>query len=185
VTTLPQDVDAAAKVSRTIRYQRDLVRRHVREEHGILAREMALLELAPDRATPESLGILEKLVRECPPQAVFISVDFSVAQGWRPQPSLRKGVPPERSYALSPDPLPIDGVIFDPRSHFRQWRHKEQQHISGKSAHRATILGALSECRTTASFAEKATQLDGLGLRTHGGRVWTPDNLRKFLAKDG
>ena len=66
---LSSDIDAAAMQSRTIRYQRDLIRQYVREVQGVLETEVVLLELAPDRATPESLKILGDLVRKCSSQA--------------------------------------------------------------------------------------------------------------------
>ncbi|KXV23121.1 hypothetical protein, partial [Gluconobacter oxydans] len=49
------DIDAAAMQSRTIRYQRDLIRQYVQDVQGVLEKEVALLELSPDRATLESL----------------------------------------------------------------------------------------------------------------------------------
>ncbi|MBF0871521.1 hypothetical protein [Gluconobacter japonicus] len=184
---LSSDINAAAKQSRTIRYQRDLIRQYVREVHGVLEKEVALLELAPDRATPESLKILENLVRECSSQATFLSVDFTAAQGWRPQPALRQGIPIERCLALAPDPLLMDGKLFDPQAHFRAWRQNEKAHAQSRPKHRQAILKALVG-QEGLSWPKKADLLNAQDLRTHGGKPWTADNLRKFLAvpdKDG
>ena len=61
--SLSADVDVAAGQSMTIRYQRDLARRHVRLAHGTMVHEIALLELAPDRAgLPLSGGPVSVLV---------------------------------------------------------------------------------------------------------------------------
>lgn len=176
---LSPDIDVAATQSRTIRYQRDLIRQYVREVHGVLEKEIALLELAPDRATPESLKILEHLVRQCSPQAMFLSVDFTAAQGWRPQPALRRGVPVERCLALAPDPLLMDGKLFDPQAHFRAWRQKEKAHVQSRPEHRQAVLEALVG-QEGLSWPKKADLLNAQDLRTHGGKPWTADNLRKF-----
>ena len=46
-----EDIDAAAAASKTIRYQRECVRRYVRDEGGELAAEIAFMETRTDRAT--------------------------------------------------------------------------------------------------------------------------------------
>ncbi|OUI80717.1 hypothetical protein HK22_04805 [Gluconobacter sp. DsW_056] len=177
---LSSDIDAASVQSRTVRYQRDLIRQYVREVQGVLEKEVALLELAPDRATPESLKILTDLVHECSPQATFLSVDFTAIQGWRPQPALRRGIPIERCLALAPDPLLMDGKLFDPQAHFRAWRQKEKAHVQSGPEHRQAVLEALVG-QEDLSWPKKADLLNAQDLRTHGGKPWTADNLRKFL----
>ncbi|WP_147061330.1 hypothetical protein [Kozakia baliensis] len=179
---LSSDIDAAARQSRTIRYQRDLIRQYVRKVHGVLEKEVALLELAPDRATLESRKILEHLVRQCSPQATFLSVDFTAAQGWRPQPALRRGIPIERCLALAPDPLLMDEKLFDPQAHFRAWRQKEKAHVQSRPEHRQAVLQALAG-QEVLSWPKKADLLNAQDLWTHGGKPWTADNLRKFLAE--
>jgi hypothetical protein len=62
VNRLSSDIDAATVQSQTIRYQRDLIRRYMREAHGVLEKEVALLEFAPGQATLENLKILKDLV---------------------------------------------------------------------------------------------------------------------------
>lgn len=179
--SLSTDIDVAAGQSRTIRYQRDLLRRYVREYNGVLEREVALLELSPDRATPESLQVIKHLVMTCSPDSTFLSVDFTAAQGWRPQPALGKGVPSERCLALAPDPLIIDGKLFDPQEHFQKWRKKENSHTQSKPQHRLAVLKALTG-QESLSLRQKAVFLNEKKLLTHGGKPWTADNLRKFLA---
>lgn len=81
---LPRDVDAAAAKSRTIRYQRDRVRRWVRDEPGELSAEEVFLELAPDRGSEHVLPLIDKLLDRCRSQSArLVLVDFSVAYGWR------------------------------------------------------------------------------------------------------
>ena len=48
---LPTDVDAAAAVSRTIRYQRERIRLYVQENCGQLVDEIAFMDVRTDRAT--------------------------------------------------------------------------------------------------------------------------------------
>ena len=48
---LPNDADEASGLSRTIRYQRDRVRRWVKEEKGELIDETVFLETEPDRGS--------------------------------------------------------------------------------------------------------------------------------------
>lgn len=177
---LSPDADIAAGQSLTIRYQRDLARRHVREAHGRMIHEIALLELAPDRATREGVAEVERVVAASPPEAIFLTADFSSEVNWRPHRFLWAALPPERTQSLAPDPIPIDGRIFDPVRHFRTWQSNDDAHRTGKDAHRAGVLVALAEL-PDATWAMKAERLNALELRTHGGRLWTGDNLRKFV----
>lgn len=83
-TTLPEDIDAAAKVSRTIRYQCDLIRRHAVENGYTLVAEKVFLEIAPDRGSQYVLEALRPLEAICRArEAVLLFVDFSEVQGWR------------------------------------------------------------------------------------------------------
>lgn len=58
--SLGKDVDEAARKSLTIRYQRDLANRWVKDHGGVMIREGAALELRPDRGTEEILPALGK-----------------------------------------------------------------------------------------------------------------------------
>lgn len=177
---LSADVDLAAGQSLTIRYQRDLARRHVRSAHGTMIREIALLELAPDRASREAVVAVERLVETSAGDAIFLTVDFSHEVNWRPHRFLWAALPTDRMLTLTPDPIPIDGKPFEPRLHFRAWQTDDEAHRAGKEDHRARLLAALAN-RQDGSWSEKADHLNGLGHLTHGGRRWTADNLRKFV----
>lgn len=177
---LSPDIDVAVTQSRTIRYQRDVIRRYVKEVGGELEREVALLELAPDRATPESALALERIVATASSEAMFLSVEFSAERGWRPHPFIRDGLPSHRTLGLPPDPIPIDGKLFDPAAHFAEWRAAEKDHVQSKPAHRNAILKAL-EPHSNSTYQQLAADLNSNNLLTHGGKDWTADNLRKFL----
>ena len=144
--SLSADVDVAADESLTIRYQRDLARRHVRLAHGTMIREIALLELAPDRATPEAMVAVERLVETSAGDAIFLTVDFAHEVNWRPHRFLWAALPLDRMQALPPDPIPINGKPFDPRLHFRTWHADDEAHRAGKDDHRARVIAAL--CNT-------------------------------------
>ena len=181
--TLSPDADTAAMQSKTIRYQRDLARRHVRAERGRMISEIVMLELAPDRATREGAASLQWLVAQSPADTIFLIVDFSRELNWRPHRFLWAALPVERTQALLPDQISIDGKIFDPIQHFREWQSDDHTHRAAKGNHRALIETALADV-SDMSWAHKATHLNDVNLATHNGRQWTADNLRKFLAKN-
>lgn len=177
---LPRNIDAAAEKSRTIRYQRDLIRRSVKEMGGILVHEEALLELSPDRATPQVVEILAKLHRTYP-EATFIAVDFPKADGWRPHKHLAAFFEGIAFHPLYPDEYCSAEFIFKPAQHFSEWEKRDAAHRQSKAGHRAMILGVLAR-HESLSIASKARALNDRGLRTHTGKAWTKDNLAKFLS---
>ena len=61
LVSLPNEIDEAAKVSRTIRYQRDLVRRYATDEGYRLVHEELFLEIEPDRGSDLILEPLRKV----------------------------------------------------------------------------------------------------------------------------
>lgn len=184
-TELPKDVDAAADRSRTIRYQRDMVRRWVDDVPGVLVAEEVFLELSPDRGSEQILPTIERLLSRCRrDDAQLVLVDFSEAFGWRRHEPLwtRLSSEGERVQWLMPDEAWLDGKRFDPIEHFRTWRKIEQAHVLSKPERRTDIARAI-ETREAANptHAALAEALNADGIRTSTGRRWTADNLRKFL----
>ena len=83
-TTLPEDIDAAAKESRTIHYQCELIRRYAKGRNYQLVAEKVFLEIAPDRGSQYIRDALRPLKAICREQsAAFLYVDFRRVQGWR------------------------------------------------------------------------------------------------------
>lgn len=83
-TKLPNDINEAAKASRTIRYQRDLIRHYAKDEGYCLVHEEVFLEIEPDRGSeliPEPLAKVETICRT--KDATLLYVDFSEVQRWR------------------------------------------------------------------------------------------------------
>lgn len=181
-TNLPADIEAAAQMSRTIRYQRDLVRGYARREGYKLIREEVCLEIAPDRGSQEIVAVVEKLNRDgLRMNAVLLLVDFSVVSGWRSHHNLSEWIRRhENVIAVAAEPKePVD---FDIHQHFSDWRRLQQQWIEEKPdrarAARELTDGLLAH---GLSYSAIAKRLNEQGLTTTSGRDWTADNLRKFV----
>ncbi|WP_347268604.1 hypothetical protein [Paracoccus sp. (in: a-proteobacteria)] len=174
-TSLGDDVDEAARKSRTIAYQRDQIHRYARKVKRVIVAERAFLERAPDRGSVEVADEIAAAVAKRP-DLKPIMVDFGKAISWRPHHILIS-----RMSALGADLLPADedsiiaGVRFHPSAHFQEWNRQYETHIAAKPVHRTRILQAVQE------EGADAETLNEMGLRTHTGKLWTRDNLRKFL----
>ena len=177
--SLSPDIDVASEQSRTIRYQRDMIRRHVKTEGGTLVREIALIDTEPDRATSEGMAALEKVVAAQPKDIIFTYIDFAAGYGWRSNHFLSDALHDRQTHPLYPDPIMIDGSLFDPFGHFRTWRDREQEHIQDRTDHARRVLAFL-KAAPERSNAQSAAALNEAGLHTHSGKLWAADNLRKF-----
>lgn len=184
-TALPKNIEDAAKASRTIRYQMELIRSYAVENKLTLIREEVFLEGEPDRGTRDVLAVLRNLKDFClANQAVLLYVDFSEAQGWRSHGpmaewSSRAGV---ETVGIAPVEKFIDGKLFDPGKHFSGWRRRQEEWSAGKAERVAAAL-----CRAQALRAEKMTydkiarSLDAEGLRSATGKKWSAELVRKLL----
>lgn len=183
---LPSDVDQAAERSRTIRYQRDLVRRWVKDDGGTLIGEQVFLELAPDRGSDQILPSVNQMLRKCGAlDAKLVLIDFSEAYGWRSHGPLHERLRDDPNVVtLDPAPILIDGKDFDPVAHFRAWRDIEQTHASDKTNRKAHIKTAINQLSTAHETAEALVlALNADGITTVTGKPWTTSNLQKFLQK--
>lgn len=171
-------VEHAAAVSGTIRYQREQVRRHAASRKRAVRAEAAFLETAADRGTVEMAEEIAAAVRKRP-DLTPVLVDFANPSGWRRHPELQERMISAGAEFLPAEPAFLDGQQFDPIQHFRSWAERWADHAAAKAEHRETILTALGN----APPAGRAAWLNGLGLRTHTGKDWTADNLRKFLRR--
>lgn len=184
-TTLPEDIDAAASVSRTIRYQCELIRRHARESSYQLVAEKVFLEIAPDRGSRFVLDAMRPLEAICrAKEAVLLHVDFSEVQGWRSHGPLSEwarqtGIEIETVY---PDEIPIDGGAFDPQRHFADWRARQHEWTASKPDRVARALAAAGQLRDAGWTHEAiARELNDQGIRSATGKPWTADNVRSLL----
>lgn len=185
-TDLSSDVDEAARQSRTIRYQRELVQRHVRERRGELVDELVFLEVSPDRGTPHVRDGLARARRHCVEgQATLLWVDFSQSNGWRPHPHLHQCLyeMEMRNEALEPIVWPIDGEPFNPAAHFRDWRHLgDLSQVQRQEAIPGMLTAALERVPAgRGRYGRIAEYLNQMGVRTKTGVKWTADTVRKAI----
>ena len=184
-TELPADIEAAAKVSRTIRYQMELIRRHAKEHRYRLIAENAFLEIAPDRGSDyvtDELRDVEDMCRAH--EAVMVHVDFSSVGNWRRHGPLdswihRSGIEVE---AIPPDEVMIEGQLHDTQAHFSAWRERQERwRDHGLFRTAAAFKAAQSLRKEGSTFKEIASALNAKKLQTSTGKAWTEDNVRKLL----
>lgn len=183
-TALPKDADAAAKASKTIRYQVERVRRWVKDEKGTLLKEVVFMETRPDRGTDAIQSEMSKLLAKAKSKAAtLVLVDFAQAFGWRPHGPLFDMIrTADNCTLLLPEPVLIDGKFWDPVQHFRTWREMDEAHHMAKLGIKDAALAAVADLKAKgASYATIAAQLNDRGIRTVTGREWTADNVRKFV----
>jgi hypothetical protein len=183
-TALPEKIEDAAKVSRTIRYQMELIRSYAVQNKLTLIREEAFLEVEPDRGTPYVVGVLKKLESFCREhRATLLYVDFSQAQGWRSHApmtdwSKRAGI---ETAAIWPEEVMIDGQSFDPNQHFHDWRERQYQWSDGKAERAEKALIRIAALRSQKMSYEKiAEDLNKQELRSATGKPWTGEMVRKL-----
>lgn len=183
-TALPKDVDAAAKISQTVRYQREVVRRYVRNEGGRLVREAVFLEIRPDRGDDAIRSDLEKAAAICRKEgAQLMLVDFAEVQGWRSHAPLKEWLKAAGvDYRLLP-PDPLEGEwSFDPAAHFADWRERDTHWRVEKNARINRAAARAAQLRAEGlSFPKTAEAMNAEGIATPTGKSWTGDNLRKLL----
>lgn len=185
-TTLPKSVDEAAKASRSIRYQRERVRRWVKDEGGQVLHEEAFMEMKADRGTTAILPEIDRLLARAEAlDATLALVNFAESFHWRPHASLWGRLQAEeRVMALDPVPVLIDGQSFDPIAHFRAWTDMAETHTALKPQAKAQIAARITALRDNGtSYAAIADALNAEGTTTPSGKPWRPDNLRKLLAQ--
>ena len=182
--SLPRDLDAAARKSRTIRYQLEAVRRYVRDDKGELLGETAFMELAPDRGSEEIHAPLNEIIARCKTHdATLIYVDFAEYYNWRPHTFMMSRIAESKiaTLPLLPDPMMIDGQCFDPVLHFRSWqvRHETDAAELRRQARDevAVVMTALAGRR--GGYQAAAEILNERGIPTATGRPWTADGVRK------
>lgn len=183
---LPRNVDEAAKLSKTIRYQRDLTRRVAEEHRFQLVHEEAFLEIGPDRGSRTVLATLEKIRGICEREkARLLYVDFADAHMWRAHYRLHDWLKagPVETLGIAPDTILMDGKPFDPVAHFRAWREADAAWSYGKEERVGKALARADELRQgqKLSAARIAQILNQEGLPTATGKRWTEDSLRKQI----
>ncbi len=185
-TALPENIEDAAKASRTIRYQMELVRSYAVENKLTLIREEAFLEVEPDRGTRYVLAVLKKLEAFCREHnAILLYVEFSQAQGWRSHGPMAEWCRKAGLEAIPiwPTEVMIDGKSFEPDRHFHEWRERQREWTEGKVERLRLALSRIGQLRTQKlPYAKIATTLNQEQLRSATGRPWTGEMVRKLQA---
>ena len=185
-TSLPEDIDAAAEASRTIRYQRTLIRGFAKGDKIDLIDEKVFLEIAPDRGSRHIRDALRPVSAICRDRgALLLYVDFSAAQGWRshgPMADILEAMDVE-SFPLAPSEVLLDGTLFDPSRHFAEWRDRHQAWTDGKAERLAAARAEARRLQTEegANNTAIALRLNDRGFRSATGKPWTAETVRKQL----
>lgn len=185
--SLPTDVEAASAKSRTIRYQRERVRRHVADQAGRLTDEMVFIDVRTDRGTPVVLETLERARTLCATRgASLLYVEFAQAHHWRRHPALQNFLH-EHAFAvgLSPDPIGIDGRLFDPIQHFQNWRRRDTSEAAKRRRDIARALATLTQQFPPGPgrYMLIAQSLNERAIPTKSGLPWTAENVRIALRR--
>lgn len=182
---LPSSVDAAAEASRTIRFQRELIRQYAGENGLVIAHEAAFLEIDPDRGSDLVHAALDRAAAECRRLgAILLFVDFSSVQGWRSHEPMMTWLREADVDALPIDAVAItmDGVSFDPHDHFSDWRARQREWIDAKPERAAKALAMISALVAMGmKNAEIAQSLNEANVRSLSGKPWSADGVRKFM----
>jgi len=184
-TSLPKDSEGAAQASRTIAYQRERVRRWVKDEGGHLVHEEVFLELAPDRGSEHIRPTVDRLLKRCRAEAAkLVLVEFWDAYGWRRHGPLAEQIEANTDICVLLDPVSLttDAGTFDPVEHFRVWREVEGAHAAGKADRKLELAHAIAQRQEEKlSLRDLAQALNADELTTPTGKAWTAESLRKFL----
>ncbi|WP_156843138.1 hypothetical protein [Novosphingobium aquimarinum] len=176
----PHDIDKAAAQSRTIAMQRRIVRDYAQREFEILE-ESAHIELAPDRGTEEFVSGLTKLIERARAlEATILLVDFGAATHQRTHQHLQKLLDQNADLFLPiwPGDDQTQGLV----AHFGQWRERQTEWTSGKSARVAKALARAEQLLGQgATLGKAALALETEGLRSATGKPWTAAGLRQAI----
>ena len=191
-TTLPATADEAAAESRTIRYQRELVRHYAIDScGGRIVGEVAWMEERPDRGGQFAEAYLKKAYAICRDErATLVYVNFAERYGWRRHTTLQELLQdaPVNCIALAPQTIEIDGGLFNPVQHFQEWRTKlnalrlaphEKQDYARQIA--SLIYLYLPPEIPKPDYKAAAEFLNEQRLQTTTGRNWSADSLRMFV----
>lgn len=184
--SLPDDIEEAAKRSKTIQYQRAIVWQWAKEHACCVDHEVAYVDTRTDRATAGCKDALTKARKKCAGlMTPMIYVNFGKAHFWRRNPYIYDhakilGFDP---IDLSPEPIPIDGKLFDPIKHFETWRERDKR---AKRNLREIADDGLLEAHLqfeegAGRYKLMAEWLNGHGIKTATGKIWSAENVRKAI----
>ncbi|SDL48335.1 hypothetical protein [Aliiruegeria lutimaris] len=182
---LPEGIEEAAKASRTIRYQCELIRHYAKDSNYQLVAEEVFLEIEPDRGSRyirEPLRRVEEICRAN--DAVLLYVDFSMVQNWRGHEPLSDWARETRIdfEKVWPDEILIDGRAFDPHKHFSAWRARQSEWTEGKEQRTSRALAVARQLRNgKQTYKAISEELNAQEIRSATGKPWTEESIRKLL----
>lgn len=183
---LPSEIEAAARVSKTIRYQRAIAARHVAFEEGELVGEIAVQDVSPDRGTGALRDDVRKAGNLCRERgATLLLVDFSEC-GWRRHAHIEAAIREFgiESVRLPPETIRIDTIFFSPRKHFSAWRVMEKQERERRKVEVPVALRAALDAvpEGRGRYQKIAELLNAQRTPTiGGGMIWKRDNVKKAI----
>lgn len=186
--SLPRDVDGAAAASKTIRYQREQVRRHVSTFGDKLVGEIAFMDVRTDRATDTVKKVLAREARAyAATRVTLLAVRFADIHHWRRNPFLSEAA---RDLGLDlihlePTPIAIDGDLFDPIRHFSEWRQRDEEamHRLRTEAEQGLRAALAAAPEGEGRWRVVADTLNGRGVKAIRGGAWTAENARKLAGR--
>lgn len=183
---LPDDVETAAAKTKTIRYQAESVRRWAKENAYQLTHEVVYLDTRTDRATEGCKAALDKIRQKCAVQrTALIYVDFGYTRFWRPNHHLREHAEALgfEGIGIPPEPVAIDGILFDPIKHFEDWRalDKSVKADLRRTADEELFAANLRFPSGSRRYACIADWLNERGVKTTTGKIWTDETVRKTI----
>lgn len=188
---LASDAATAARQSRTIAYQRQVIHDWVADEgQGELIEEVVFLDTQPDRGTDAVCSYVAGAAATCRKNnATLLYVDFEQMCGWRSHKYLtnaiiNEGIQFEPVWPIF-STVQIDGRPFDPKQHFSD--HRMDSELRAADRKEAAIKNLLKEFAQQPNGRAKnlrvAVALNSNKIVTSHGRPWTADNVKKTLQR--
>jgi hypothetical protein len=185
--SLPSDANTAAKHSKTIWYQQQLITRYAKQNKIDLIDEVVFLEVEPDRGSGLIREPLLKIFKRCRAcNAMFIYTDFRGRYGTRVHNALRKLINKEgqglECLPVDTDTIRTEDGEFDIYGHFKSWKDIQEKQTRDKKQ-RQKRARAVCKNLTNKNYthAEIAQILNENGIHTATGKLWAADNVRKFI----
>lgn len=184
-----RDADAAAERSRTIKYQRDLIRGYADREGYELIAERAFVDSSPDRGTDKINSRIADISNLCKQNnASLMTVDFTGDIARRKHNHLIYSI--EKSGVICVQVAHHNDIVsldeFDPAKHFKKKReeNRERSNNSRRNERIALSLEIIKDAAANGlTLGKIADFMNSNGFFTPTGRSWSDDNVRKFIKK--
>jgi hypothetical protein len=190
---------AGCERSKTIAYRKDLCPHLCCTRNGEMVDEFVFLEHRPDGGTSAIFEKAQEALESCrKADATLLLLDFSgrrtgstrAAEHHRSHFPLTRWLSELNSYVpkiiwLPPDAIMIDGYLFDPIKHFKNW-HIVRSNLPRRPQIRHDFIQKIIDVvgvdiLQDHNFAKASAILSDAGIKTINGEKWERDNLRNYL----